>query len=102
MKPKKIKATYRNGVIEPLDKLNLIAITYTLVLLCKCVKFVLTEAQANSLCYKCAYIFGFYYKASTSAKCIKTNRREKKHEITSHSHATRGFCTSHVTFITSH
>ena len=23
MKPKKIKATYRNGVIEPLDKINL-------------------------------------------------------------------------------
>ena len=40
--------------------------TYTLVLLCECVKFVLTEAQANSLCYKCKYIFGFYYNGGKS------------------------------------
>ena len=48
--------------------------TYTFVLLCECMKFVLTEAQetngflcykeaqTKSLCYKCPLIFGFYYK----------------------------------------
>ncbi len=40
-------------------------ITYTLAPLCELVNVYLTEAQANSLCYKCKHIFRFYYKRET-------------------------------------
>ena len=40
-----------------------LVITYTLVSLCELVNVNLMDAQANSLCYKCKHIFGFYYNS---------------------------------------
>ena len=45
-------------------------ITYTFASLCELVNLRLMEAQANSLCYKCKHIFGFYYKAQCVSALI--------------------------------
>ena len=50
--------------------------------------------------YVIIYIVNTDYLYYTDAR--GKNLIPKKHEITSHSHAIRGFCTSHVTFQTSH
>ena len=57
-------------------------ITYTFASLCELVNLRLMEAQANSLCYKCKHIFGFYYnrdgEAFTALGIYFTDREKNK------------------------
>ena len=43
-------------------------ITWALVPLCELVRLYVTDAQANSLCYKCKHIFRFYYISSCNER----------------------------------